>query len=146
MTKLILGIFLICFTFSLGAATLEWNENCSPDTAGYRVYLSTNSVPDATVVTPSFIDDCGITRPERTNVYYPFTESITISGKTNVSFTLTNLIPMLTYHLAVTAFDAGGLESDFSDIVNYTPPSSDGSNSPPTQPVGLEVISVVKIN
>ena len=141
-TKLIC-LFVCLFSLGVVAATLEWDANCSPDTAGYKVYYGTNTLIRTNVVA-SYTDDCGVLQPTRTNIYHTsFTESIVLSGRTNTSLRITNLLPSITYYFAVTAFDTGGLESDFSDEVSYTPTNMVNN---PSAPTGLELIKIEKIN
>ncbi len=74
--------------------TLVWAPNTEPDLAGYNFYWGYASRDYA------FSADVG-----------NFTE-----------YTVTGLIPRITYYFAVTAYDTEGLESDYSDEVVYTIP------------------------
>jgi len=74
--------------------TLAWDPNTEPDLAGYNFYWAYTSRDYA------FSTDVG-----------NFTE-----------YTVTDLIPGITYYFAVTAYDTEGLESDYSDEVVYTIP------------------------
>jgi hypothetical protein len=76
------------------AATLLWNANAETNIGGYRVHYGYESRSYVTNV------DVG-----------NFTE-----------WRLRGLSNGVTHHFAVTAYDTDGLESDFSDEVNYTPP------------------------
>lgn len=87
-----LPFLLLCA--SLRAATLEWDANTEPALAGYRVYVGTNSGTYGLVV------DVGLT---------------------NVFRIAPGLLrPRRCY--AVTAYDAAGAESDFSNEVSYELP------------------------
>ena len=74
--------------------TLEWDPNTEPDLDGYNIYWGYAS-GDYT-----FSADAG----------------------NQTTYTVTGLIPGMTYYYAATAYDTEGLESDFSDEVVYTVP------------------------
>ncbi len=74
--------------------TLAWDPNTEPDLAGYNFYWGYTSRDYA------FSADVG-------NV---------------TQYTVTGLIPGITYYFAVTAYDTEDLESDYSDEVVYTIP------------------------
>jgi fibronectin type 3 domain-containing protein len=96
-----LGV-LACLQNAHGASvTLAWDPNPETDLAGYRVYYGTASRS------------------------YSQTNSAG-NVTTNV---VGGLATGITYYFAVTAYNTSGLESDFSNEVNYTPSLS--SNSPP---------------
>lgn len=83
-------------TFSvmeLAEVTLEWDPNTEPDLAGYKLYWGFSSGD------------------------YEF--SADVGNQT--SYTITGLIPGVTYYIAVTAYNTTGLESDYSNEVVYTP-------------------------
>lgn len=50
-----------------------------------------------------------------------YTNHVTIVGGTNLTGTVSGLLPGTTYYFAATAF-SGDLESEFSNEVNYAPP------------------------
>ncbi len=76
------------------SVTLMWDNNPSSDeVAGYRVYFGTASGS--------------------------YSESVAAGNVT--SRTMTGLTPGVAYFFAVTAYDAGGLESGFSAEVSYVP-------------------------
>jgi hypothetical protein len=74
--------------------TLAWDPNSEPDLEGYNFYWGYASRDYA------FSKDVG-------NV---------------TEYTVTGLIPGITYYFAVTAYNTSGLESDYSDEVVYTIP------------------------
>ena len=93
-------------------ATLEWDANTETDLAGYKTYYGPGS---------------------RT-----YTNIVDVGNVTsNRLFALT---PGATYFFAVTAYNTSGDESDFSDEIAYTVPSS--GNAPPT----LDPISDVVVD
>ncbi|MCK5093262.1 MAG: fibronectin type III domain-containing protein [Spirochaetes bacterium] len=83
-------------TFSvmeLAEVTLEWDPNTETDLAGYNLYWGYSSGDY------EFSADAG----------------------NQTSYTVTGLIPGVTYYFAVTAYNAAGLESDYSNEVIFTP-------------------------
>jgi len=76
--------------------TLAWSPSPSSTIAGYRVYLGPAS-----------------------QVY---TDTVDAGNATTV--TISNLIAGATYFFAVTAYDIIGLESDFSNEISYTVPTT----------------------
>ena len=94
---LVATLFLTGFTLPAqngGAVTVAWDGSAGSDVAGYRLYEGVAS---------------------RT-----YTNSVDVGNAT--SCTITGLVLGTTYYFAVTAYDAQGLESDFSDEVVYTVP------------------------
>lgn len=75
---------------------LNWDASASPVVAGYDVYYGTTS---------------GI---------YPYK----VDAGDNLSVTISNLTPGLTYFFAATAYDAAGDESPFSSEVSYIVPGT----------------------
>src|SRR4029077_15749438 len=75
-----------------GTATLAWNPSPGPGVAGYRLYQGTASRTSSSTTNPGNV----------TNT--------TVSGLTSG----------LTYFFAVTALGTNGLESQFSNEINYT--------------------------
>lgn len=85
------AVCLILLTAPALAAnvTVQWNANTETDLAGYKLYIGTAS-----------------------GVY-----GTPIAIATQTTYTFTNL-PAGTYYIAVTAYNAGGLESGFSNEVS----------------------------
>jgi fibronectin type 3 domain-containing protein len=75
------------------SVTLAWDPSVSGGIAGYRVYEGTNS--------------------------HAYTTTVSAGAVTQTA--LSGLTTGVTYYFAVTAYDANGLESDFSSEVSYTP-------------------------
>jgi hypothetical protein len=74
------------------SCTLEWNPNSEPELAGYRLYYGTASG------------------------YYEFS----IDAGNRTTCTVTGLDPDLTYYFAATAYDAEGVESEYSNEVSWS--------------------------
>jgi hypothetical protein len=80
-------------TFQTSGAILEWDSTGEPQVAGYKAYIGMESRSYVRV----------------------------LDTKLQTWVTLTGLDAGTTYFLAATAYDADGLESDFSDEIPYTP-------------------------
>ena len=89
----------IACRFSVSAATLVWDEcttynDGSPfAAAGYVVWIG--------------------------EIPHVYSQWIDVGNVT--SYALTNLVDKTTYYLAVTAYDADGQQSDYSDEISYLP-------------------------
>jgi hypothetical protein len=83
--------------------TLAWDPSADTDVVGYRVYYGPASAA--------------------------YTNSVTLGNITTA--TISNLVEGSTYYFAATAYDAIGLESDFSNEASYSVPVG-GGNQPPT--------------
>jgi len=90
------GLAFFAFSAKSQSVTLAWDRETAAGIAGYRVYQGTNS-----------------------RAYYR-----TVDAGTNTQASLTGLVNGVTYFFAVTAYNSSGLESDFSNEVNYTPSGS----------------------
>lgn len=98
--------------------TLAWDANTEPDVAGYRIYYknSSSALP---------YDGTGASQG-----------ASPIDVGANLTTTLTGLAEGETYYFAVTAYDAQGLESTFSNIVasgwvpNLLAPAADETVAP----------------
>ena len=103
-TKALLPVVLVALA-KIGSAnaastvSLAWNTSPDPTVTGYHLYQGGAS-----------------------GVY----TNMVVAGSTNV--TVNNLVTQRTYYFAVTAFDAIGLESPYSNEIAYTVPVS---NAPP---------------
>ena len=94
------ALSLLLISNTAFSASLVWDPNAESDLAGYRIYTGVRSREYSSMV----------------NV-----------GNTT-QYPLTNLTQGTTYYFALTAYNSAGLESDFSQEINYTPASS---NTPP---------------
>jgi fibronectin type 3 domain-containing protein len=97
-SMLVIGLTTSAFAFD---ATLVWDPSPSPDATSYNLYMSL----DPAVAQPI-------------NVY----------PTTNLTYTLTGLDNAEVYYFAVTALDASGNESVYSNIV------TSGDKQPPLPP------------
>lgn len=91
----IAGLVLFGAITLAGAAsriTLAWDAPTDPEVAGFKVYSGTNS--------------------------RAYTSASDTGAQT--SWTLSNLVAGVTYYFAATTYNAAGLESDFSEEINYT--------------------------
>jgi fibronectin type III domain protein len=82
------------FGAATATVTLAWDGSSDPTVVGYRLYYGGKSES--------------------------YTNVLTISHATTA--TISNLVQGANYYFAVTAYDASGLESDFSGEVPYTVP------------------------
>lgn len=83
--------------------TLAWDPNTEPDIAGYRLYYGT---PIGT-----------------------YSSVVNVGNHTNT--TVVDLQTGLTYAFYVTCYNTSGLESEPSNVVQYTVPATGGGNHPP---------------
>lgn len=137
MKKLLALLTLVFVLLSLNLAiaqsntntvTLAWDTNCNAEITGYNVYWGFAIPPGQTNVQNAYVDDCGRSRPTVTNVYYNYTWKTNIVGRTNTSAKIFGLEAGKRYSFAATSYIASGLESDFSNPVEYLVPT----NAPPT--------------
>src|SRR5678815_3601317 len=105
-----LFLLVLAITLVLGvdhasglAVTLQWDRNLERDIAGYRLYYGDRE--------------------------HPFTQVINVGNI--VTTTVSNLVGGNTYFFAVTAYNTGGFEGSFSNVVSYTVPNA---TPPPTTP------------
>ena len=108
-----LTVFTRISSFAAGSVTLAWDASADVNVTGYRVYYG---VASAT-----------------------YTNSAAVGNVT--SATLASLSDGVTYYFAVTAYDATGTESDFSNEATYTVPAG-STNATPT----LNAIAAVSIS
>jgi fibronectin type 3 domain-containing protein len=78
------------------SVTLAWDPNEEPDVTGYKIYYG------------------------KTSGTY---ESVIDAGN-QTTYTIPGFLEGVDYYFTVTAYNAYGLESDFSDEVTYPEPSS----------------------
>lgn len=105
-TLSILFLTLIAFTLRAQSsnATLSWDKETDPTIIGYHVYEGVSS---------------------RT-----YTNEFDVGSAT--TFIVSNLVANVKYFFSVTAYNVGGLESDYSAEVNYTySPIPSITNNPP---------------
>ena len=93
------------YTNSTYQLILEWEPSVDATVTGYRVYCSTNS----------FYDGSSNQVVQPTNALVA-----RVDAGSNVTATLTGLRFGVTHYSVVTAYNAAGLESDYSNQVDYT--------------------------
>src|SRR6478735_3310764 len=98
-----LAVFARISSFAAGNVTLAWDASTDASVTGYRVYYGVGSAN--------------------------YTNSAAVGNVT--SAVLANLADDATYYFAVTAYDAEGFESPFSNETSYTVPAG-GTNATPT--------------
>ena len=91
-------VLLSITTIYAASVTLAWDPNIEPDVAGYRLYYGTSSNMFGIVV------NCG-------NV---------------TNYTVADLQNGLTYSFYVTCYNTSGLESEPSNVVDYSVPTTNG--------------------
>lgn len=98
MKQFIKIISILLFSIFLGkAATITWDISPESDVTGYKVYWGTNAIP-------------------------PFENVLVLVGRSPTSALLynTNFITNIRYNFSVTAYNAVGLESNYSTVVSFT--------------------------
>lgn len=137
-------LFLAAFNAKSAPATvvLGWDGNCSPEVSGYTCYYGgTNSVITTNIV-KAYTNDCGIAVPATTNIYRgAYTNSVMVSGRTNTTCTVSNLVSGATYSFVITSRSATGLESEYSNELIYTVPNV-ATNMPPSKVENFRVLLV----
>ena len=98
------------------SVSLAWNADTDPSVVGYNVWYGTSS--------------------------NSLTETQNVGAST--SATVSGLSTGITYYFAVTAYNAAGINSTYSNEVPYTPPTptptpTPASTPPPSQPPGLAI-------
>lgn len=88
-------------TISAAEVTLSWDPNSEPDLAGYRLYYGTSKGE--------------------------FQKHVDVGLQT--TYKIANLSPGATYFLAVTAINSAGLESGFSNEVQFKSPLDPGDST-----------------
>jgi hypothetical protein len=121
MKKIIIISLIIVFVTSLFAATvtLSWNNTCDTNIVGYYIkwgYVSPFVIK--TNIRAAYIDDCNRSRPAETNYYRGiYTNAMFVSGYTNTTCTISNLLNGIAYAFVATRTNNIGLESDVSEEV-----------------------------
>jgi len=121
---------------------LMWDGLCSTNIVGYSLCFTTNVLSTPTTNSlPEFVDDCGTNRPATTNIYFGnySTNVVQVSGVTNTTCILSNLVRSTTYYFVVKA-RTESMESLPSNEIKYTVPVI--TNAPPTTVSGLRIIMV----
>ncbi len=98
--------------FAASSVTLAWDASPDANVTGYRIYYG--AAPAS------------------------YTNSITVGNITNTQ--IASLVEGMTYFFAATAFDASGLESDFSNETSYSVPATPVAPSIVSQPVNQTVV------
>jgi hypothetical protein len=105
MAALLGGALLLCAFVPPPGATVAWNPSTSSGVAGYHLYYG--------------------------GVSHNYTNMVDVGNATNA--TITGLITGTVYYFAVTAYNASGLESAYSNEASYTI----GSAVPPTLQISV---------
>ena len=111
----------IAATSSASSVNLQWDANTETDLAGYKVYHTAESAP--------------------------FEGAVSIDVSKQTTATITDLDPNLSYSFAVTAYNASGIESTFSNIVSIpeqSPPTVDISS--PADSVSVSGTVLISVN
>ena len=95
--------------------TLRWNANAEPDIAGYRVYYGTGS--------------------------HVYTRHIDVGNST--AAIISDLLAGTLYYFATTAYNAFGVESNFSTELAYLAPSSTPTPTPGPTPLSVTIYGAV---
>ncbi len=122
MKKIILALSLVTFfvvhIFS-ATVTVEWDKSCDTNVVGYYVkwgYTTKSFI--RTNVCFSYTDDCGNYHPSVTNYYRGiYTNNVFVSGYTNTTCTISNLLNGVEYAFVCTKTNKFNLESDLSEEV-----------------------------
>lgn len=140
----ILSVLLLAiFVAKSATVNLAWDGNCDTNIDKYILYYGPVNAILRTNIIPAHVNDCGVPVPTTTNIYWGnYTNTMTVQGRTNTSCTVSNLVEGFTYAFAVTAKDKFGWESDFSNEVTYTIPTTSPTNTVPTKVENFHVILV----
>ncbi len=107
-------IGLIASSALAAQATLAWDPNTESDLAGYKIHYGTAS-----------------------GNYTVHTDVHNVT-----SYTVIGLTTGQTYYFAVSAYDASGNESSYSNEVSYSVPAANGAPSTPATPSGASIALV----
>lgn len=117
------NILTDCQWLGPASVTLTWCPRTLPTNAGvatYRLYYNMGGTSNYVASVYSPTNPCGPAVSVGTNYLRMYT-NIVLAG-TNLTITVSNLTPLVKYSFAVTGMDTNGLESDFSNEVQYTVP------------------------
>ncbi len=101
-----------CFSASAANVSLAWDPSTDPSVTGYNLYYGGGS-------------------RNYTNI---------VDARKSNTVSVSNLVVGSTYYFAATAYNAAGLESDYSVEVAYAVPSGTNSNAAPTLAQPADVI------
>jgi Bacterial Ig domain len=115
LVLLFIGLFALAPSSCLAveSVSLDWDPSPSPDVAGYNVYYG--AAPRA------------------------YTNTASVGNATNTI--ISGLVEGVTYYFAATATDATGLESDYSNEVNYSVPVAATNQLPTMDALGNFTVS-----
>lgn len=118
--------------------TLTWDPHCDTNVVQFVVYYGTNPLSNPIIkIKPSYTNECGTNVPPSTNVYKgSYTSGAFVPSFTN-SITFTNLTPLTKYYFVVAARNSAGLESEYSNEIEY-----ETTNSIPSKVLGLRVLEI----
>jgi hypothetical protein len=138
---LVLVIALVPSLFS-ASLNLAWDGSCDTNVLGHWVkwgYVGSTSRTNARL---AYIDDCGISRPLETNIYWGvYTNKVFLPGRTNSTYTINNLLYSSAYAVVVTRTNNAGLESDVSEEgIAVTPPQP--TNGLPSAVQNFQILKV----
>ena len=126
MKKLYLVSLLLLWVCTIGegaSVALGWDVHCDNQVAGYVVYYGPPAAVARTNVIAAYTNDCGVYMPTTTNVYRGnYTNTVYVTGRTNTTTTITNLVNGATYCIALVARTDIGVESDLSNELSFTVP------------------------
>jgi hypothetical protein len=135
-------LMLAAFVAKGASVTLAWDGNCSTEVTGYKCYYGLTTSDARTNIVQAYVNDCGVSVPASTNVYWgSYTNSVQVSGRTNTTCVVSNLLAGVTYSFVVVSRNDAGLESDYSNGITYTVPNV-VTNLPPSKVENFRVISV----
>jgi hypothetical protein len=140
MKKTFIALFLAisCCIATAVTLNLQWCPTSDPTVTGYRVYYSaTNKIAGWAPVVYTNGTNCppGAIISNGTNWLRSYQTNITV-GLTNF-VSISNAVVGKTYYVSVKAYNAVGLESDWSNEAEKTV-----TNFPPSAPVNLQIIDV----
>lgn len=127
-------LILTCLFAFCDNIKLQWCPNTDPAVTGYIVYYGSGPTPPGWTAAVYSADPTNCIPPitPGTNYFRQYTNVIPVG--TNLNTVVSNLVKGETYFFAVTAVDAFGAESDFSDETKFTVPATNPTNLPPSQP------------
>jgi hypothetical protein len=137
-TFIALLLAISCYIATAVTLTVTWCPSSDPSVTGYRLYYSvTNKVTGWAPMVYANGTNCppGTVISNGTNWLRSYQTNANI-GLTNY-FTISNAVVGKTYYMAVKAYNAVGLESDWSNEAEKTV-----TNFPPSAPSNLQIIDI----